>query len=212
MTRNLRSLAMAATASLMMAGVGRAEQPVAVILDVEGVTTPEIAAFDELSEGARLGLADGTLLRLSAYETCAEYEVVGGVVEVRNGQITLSGNSEVHFSAADCIANVTLSDADVVSAGVVTRTGSGDLPEISARPSFGVAGPGADGYDRLTVMIDNETVMTLPVVDRRAAFPAGAASLAAEKDAVVLISGANAQQRAVRVRTNADAAPWTILK
>lgn len=192
--------------------VAQADEAVAIILDVEGDTSPAAEAFDELVNGARIDLGSDARVVFSDYQTCGEYNVVGGVIEIENNQIALSRNTHVNFSAASCVASITLSDADLVSAGVVTRASAGDMPEISNRPSFGIPGPASERYDSVTVMIDSKSVLTLSVVNGRALLPDDTASLTPGKEAVVLISGANTQQRAVRVRISDDAAAWTILK
>jgi hypothetical protein len=195
----------------LLSGAAQAGEPAAIVLDISGQVTPRVEAFDELADGTRLDLGEGALLRLSAYEGCAEYEISTGTVEIRDGKIIHSGGGAATIVTSGCVAKIAMSDADVVSAGVVTRTSGGETPSISQRPSFGITGPNADSYDRVAVVLGDETVLSMPVTDRRAEFPGGATPLAAGTEAVVIISGAGVQQRAVRVKTGEDATGWTIL-
>lgn len=188
-----------------------ATDPVAIILDVDGTTAPQVEAFQDLQDSLTIDLAPGTRVWLSDYASCAEYEVLGGRIEIAAGKIRLSRTEEVSVTDASCIANLAMSDADLVSAGVVTRTSGATLPVIPERPSFGIAGANAKAYDLLSILIDNRPVLTVPVVNGRAIFPADAQPLTPGNDAVVTISGQTAQRRAVRVRTSSGPAGWVVL-
>ncbi len=208
----MRVFSLAVSALALSAFAAAAEDPSAVILDVQGETTPSIEAFDELSAGTFITLGADSVVQLGHYASCAEVTVTGGTISVEAERVMFDGNKSVTQDGETCVSNVTLAAADLVSASIVTRSVIAGEPQIAPRPSVAVGGPDGPGYTMLTVMVGSEKVLSAPIVNRRAIVPTDAAPLEPGKKVTLIIDGPHVQQHAARAVVAEDAAGWVVLR
>ncbi|MEO1492609.1 MAG: hypothetical protein AAFV19_10700 [Pseudomonadota bacterium] len=208
----MRVASLAASILAMTVTAAAASDASVVILDVQGDVTPSVDAFDELPAGTTLSLGAGTVLQLGHYATCAEVTVKGGTISIETDRVMFDGNESVTQDGETCVSNVTIAAADIVSASIVTRSSNIGTPLIAPRPAVAVGGPDGPGYTTLTVMAGSETVLSAPIVDRRAVVPADAAPLEPGKTVTLIINGPTVQQHAARAVVAEDAAGWVVLR
>lgn len=208
----MRVVSLAVSILALSAFAASAEEPSVVILDVQGGTTPEIEAFDELPAGITLTLDAGSIVQLGHYATCAEVTVVGGTISIEPERVMFDGNESVTKDGETCVSNVALAEADIVSASIVTRSINLAGPTIAPMPSVAVGGPDGGGYTTLTVLMEGEKAYTAPIVNRRAVVPADAKPLLPGRKVTLIISGPNVQQHAARATVSEDAAGWVVLR
>jgi len=208
----MRPMITACAVFLSVAAVARADEPVGVILEVSGTTTPMVEIFDEIRNGQTISLMPDTVVELSDYATCSEYTIKGGKIAIEDDQIKIEDNAEVNLALHSCISNASLAKADLISAGIVTRSSAAGLPMISPRPSFGIAGVDSEKFDTLSIRIGDATIMRTKIEGRWVRYPVEAPFLELGQEAIVILSGPGVQQRAVRVQIAADAGGTTILR
>ena len=207
-----RRIAAALTGIVVIFGaVASAQEPGALILDVTGETDPAVEAFEELPVGARVRLGDGVSMSLSHYGSCEDVTVEGGAVMIGKSNIGLARARILDRTKAACSQALDLAEGDVAAGGVVLR-GMAHPAAIPVRPVFIVTGDLA-GYDRLVIMQRATVVVSIPLRGRRADWPAGSASLEANRDYTVSLQSKTASKVfSVAVKATPDADGRVILR
>lgn len=209
-SRYLRTALYAVVLS-MAAGVAQSDQPVAVILDVNGPIFPDVEPFDEVEAGTSLKLATGTQLVIGHYRTCDEVTLTGGEVAIADDHFIIEGTDEVSSEQGACVGDVQLETADLVSASIVTRSLTA-VSKIAPRSSVGIAGRDAAKYTEMSIRRGGNTLLTAPIARQRAMIYDTVGALKPGARVVVVLTGPDVQTRAAWVEISAQAPAWTILR
>jgi hypothetical protein len=95
---------------------------VAIVLEVQGTTHPQLGIYPELKHKEEIELGAGATLMFSHYYTCEEVSLEGaGVLTVRKGSYSFSGKIPVVKSSEVCVAVIDYVDSDMEPAGAHKR-------------------------------------------------------------------------------------------
>ncbi|MEM7213636.1 MAG: hypothetical protein AAF479_17425 [Pseudomonadota bacterium] len=94
-----------------------------------------------------------------------------------------------------------------INAAVISRSAGISLsPRVNPRPTFGVAGENAAVYDRLLIRDGRSTIAEVPVIGRKAVWPADAPALIDGKAYGVALLGPDVKPHIAKVIAS-DTAP-----
>ena len=207
-----KELSEAEEAALAKARAMGEGEPRALIIDILGLSEPAIDAFDELNDGASILLGDEAELVLTYYPTCEDLTIRGGRISIEGERMTLDDGKLVARETGHCPGDVRLSPADIVNASVLLRS-IRRRPLISTTPKLiGVTGPGSENYSKIAFYGPEGLLFEADLDGRRVPWPEQAGDLAADQIHTVVLSGADVQTFAARVRAVEDASPVTVFR
>lgn len=185
--------------------------PAALILDVSGSVEPEVALYDEVSDGTVLKLGSDASLTISHYGACEEVALSGGTVSVGAHELGIDGAQVRSRTAVQCPDQVVMAAADLINMAVTLRSAK-QAKVMAAQPEFVLAGPWGRQFQTLDVYGEGGQKTSLPVQAGHAAWPADAQPLTAGQSYVVVLNGPGARQHAARIEVTADPPGMTVLK
>lgn len=147
---HLRKILAASVFGVALFAVSHAQagQSVGMVLDVEGTTTPQVEAFDEIAAGTKIELGEGSVVRFNFYPDCTELSVTQGSITFNEDEYEVEGGEEPVASNGACSTEIQASnskdDAVSVPGAVVVR---GDSPDVT----FVVSGAKAAEANTLTL-------------------------------------------------------------
>lgn len=188
-----------------------AAEPVALVLDVSGAVQPEVALYDEVTDGTVLKLDSGAHLTLSHYGICEEVAITGGTVSIGSQNLDLEGSQVESRTRVQCPDTITMSAADLVNMSVTLRSAK-QARVMAPTPDFVVAGKWGRQFDRLDVHGKGGRMATMSIVGGRASWPEEAQPLAIGETYVVVLNGPGAQQHAARIEVTGEPQGMTVLK
>jgi hypothetical protein len=165
-------------AALIAGGsAARAQHAVAIVVDIDGKTSPALAANAEIPDKSVIALQPGTTLTLVHYKSCELLVVSGGRIAVEEGKYDVSGTKVVQEEKVSCPAEqqTTLANSNQASgtAALVLRSGEPGRTFIPLKPMVLAVGGKARDFVRVEILDGTNVVATLPLASGRAAWPAG---------------------------------------
>jgi len=178
----------AVIAALLLAGLSASVGPdrmaaaqgnaVALVLEVDGGSTPTVQPYTEVPAGTTIELAPGAKLVLLHYRTCRALGVTGGKVTVGEEGLVATGGSRTLDARRQCPRTVRLRTGGE-AAGTVLRSAPVAAATLPARPAFVVVGARAGEYGAVRILRAGQIVREAPLDAPRFQWPADAAPLVA---------------------------------
>ncbi|WP_439815978.1 hypothetical protein [Zavarzinia sp. CC-PAN008] len=187
-------------AALAMGPAAAWAKTAAIVLDVQGPTTPAVSAAQELQGDQTIELTDQTRLTFVHLDSCKMVTVVGGTVRLQEKRYMISGG-EIERERKRCPAQVQVAAAGESSAGGVVYRNFAQVAVFAVRPSIMIAGAKAMSITQATVKQGNQTVATLPVSGARIAWPAAQPALNAEQEYELVLSTSDGKTISQKFRT-----------
>jgi hypothetical protein len=150
--------------------------PVALVLEIEGPTTPSFEPYTEIAESTIIDLGSDSNLSFSHLGLCQKITLIGGIVRIERGHYRQDGGKVVSESQMRCPRRYQIK-GNQVSAGLLLRGGIPKSPDVTTRPSFVLVGPGAASFNLVQVSKEDALIIAIVVVGRYAAWPEGALGL-----------------------------------
>lgn len=173
-------------------------EPVALVLDVAGAVSPELAAFSEIEAGASFDLGAGSRLEFLHYPTCQQVIVEGGKLSLSAENFRVNKGKVIDATRADCPQRLVLASNESGSGigGVVLRGADAGSLKVSRRPAFLLLG-GGGRFDRAKVMQSGTVLFESPLGNTALNWPDSAPALQADADYVLVLSGPGAASRSI---------------
>jgi hypothetical protein len=175
----MRILVFATLSLVLLAASGAVAQGpsgIALVVEVNGQTTPAVKPFSELPAGATIALGPGAKLAFVHYDTCRTVTVTGGTVIIgaKGYQATGGAATEVR---TPCPRSVKVQRGGE-AAGLVLRSAPNRVT-LTTRPSFVLVGPRVDDIASVAIAKDGEAapVLRVPLAGPRFEWPADAEPL-----------------------------------
>ena len=171
-------------------------EPVALVLDIVGEVTPPLEAFSEIQAGQSFNLGWRPLDFLH-YPTCQKVVVEGGKLSLSAENFRVSKGKVIDMSRAQCPQRVQLAsnEGGAGIAGVVLRSAADGVLKVSQRPSFLLLGASAGQFSRLQVMQGKTSLFDAALDSKPLVWPEAQASLQADGEYSVVLSGAGTLTR-----------------
>jgi hypothetical protein len=195
-----------------VAEAARARAEAALILDLQGQTTPALQRFAEIAGDTRLNLGKDARITFLHYATCRKVRVKGGSVSFSGSEYRVSGGVVEQESREPCPRTFGSAPRGE-AAGLITREVKPRRsvealgPLLPLQPKFVVLGEKADAYAAVRIVRGGQTVVEVALREREAVWPAGAPALAADADheLVLVPTSLDLPRRSFRVRTQPEA-------
>jgi len=201
-TRGRLTLTIAVLALLGIPGGADAQNASALVLEKNGVTTPEVQPYSEVAVGATLSLQSGTRLVFLHYQTCRTVTVVGGKVAFAAYTYTITGGSKPQEVRTPCPPTVRLRGQGEV-AGTLMRSIVPGV-RLSTSPAFVLVGDRADDFAAVRVSQGGTILLESPLAGRGFRWPTGAAPLVANADYELVLVPKAADKAGVTVTFRAE--------
>jgi len=106
--------------------------PMALVMDVQGKTTPAVDKHQELSADSRITLAKGARLSVLHYQKCTIYTVRSGAIKVTDAGVD-AGTAKVETQPGPCprVQRVTVGGQPATSGVVLSRAITPPRPVVS---------------------------------------------------------------------------------
>lgn len=189
-----------AVAALALGAGAASATTAAIVLDVQGPTTPAVTPAQELAGDQTIELTDQTRLTFVHLQTCKMVTVVGGTVRLQENRYLISGG-EVERERKRCPAQVQVAAAGESSAGGVVYRSFGGVPAFPVRPNILLAGANAQHITGATVKLGTQPVATLAAAQGRIVWPAAQAALAPDTDYELVLTTAAGKTISQKFRT-----------
>jgi hypothetical protein len=150
--------------------------PVALILDLKGPTTPAFEPYTEIAESTVIDLGSDSRLSFSHLGLCQKITIIGGIVRIERGHYRQDGGKVVSESQMRCPRRYQIK-GNQVSAGLLLRGGIPKSPAVTTRPSFVLVGPRAASIGLVQVSKEDTLIVEIAVEGRYVAWPEGALEL-----------------------------------
>ncbi len=187
--------------------------PVALVLEFEGTSEPEIEPFIELESNSRYLLTEGTRLVFQHYGTCDTVTVVGGRISFTEQRFLVRRGKVVDVKRERCPVATTLGK-DARLGGVLMRGKPGGGLKLGPRPRLVFTGAKRAEYERLRILKDGAIVLEAPLEGGRFDWPETAAPLAPGRGYVLEVvpaDGSKAPSREFEVKGRGKA-PLTVFR
>lgn len=176
----------------------------ALVLEVNGATTPALKPYREIPSGTTVTLDPSTRLVFLHYDTCRTITMSGGTVSFTPGAVpAIRAASSQTDVRGQCPRKVAGSGA---SAATIFRSMTPPAVNLSATPSFVLVGPRADEFVRVRVLRQGEEILGRALDGPRFQWPSGTAPLPPGDYQLSLVSGREGAQPVV-VNFKANAIP-----
>ncbi len=183
----LGSFALGLTAGAPAPSAIAAQGAVALVLDVEGATTPMVTPYSELSNRSTISLRPDGQMSFVHYGACRMVTVKGGRLYVDARRYSLAGGQIVSEDKTDCPREQKLAAADggaAVAAGVLMR-GAGGAPHLTPHPRIVLTGSKGGMLHTAELRKAGQALGSMTVHEHLASWPAGRPALAPGTDYVV---------------------------
>jgi len=177
----------------------------ALVLEVDGATTPALKPYREMLAGTTVRLGPSSRLVFLHYDTCRTFTVTGGAVAFAPGALpAIQGEVAQSSVRGHCPRTIPGSG----SATIVFRERASSPAGLPATPSFVLVGQRADEFVRVRVLRQGEEVLAFPLDGPRFQWPAGTAALATGDYQLSFVSGRDgAPSLVVNFKVDAVASP-----
>lgn len=182
--------------TILPSAAGAADQPVGLVMDVQGTTRPAVAPYTELMDPSTLTLDPGTVVTLVHYKTCRIYVVRGGQIYADADRMSLSGGHLVKASKTECPQERKLAatgGSSVGTAGVLVRT-MRMLPRLTDHPRIVLTGSAASRFPAAELLRNGKPLGGMQVHAHLAAWPASRPALSPGKGYVVQLTSADGKR------------------
>ncbi len=200
-------------AAYIVASGGAFAAPVALVLDVAGVSGANvIEAFSEIEAGGKIDLGVDGRLEFLDYNSCKNVTVTGGRIIFTARKFLLRGGKVVESSRGRCPKVVTL-NKDARVGGVLLRASPATL-RLKARPRFAFTGAKGDTVARVRILQDESEILALPLTQRLLDWPEDKAplSIGGYRLEILTKSGLAAKRLPFEVTAVGGNSPLTIIR
>jgi hypothetical protein len=149
-----------------------AGEPVALIMDVMGDTSPALEPFAEFGDGDTVDLGKDGEVTFAHYGKCENVVVQGGRLTMDANGYVVTGGKVVDVSAAPCPSDVKITGSGEIGGVVMRGVKIGGL-KMGERPSFQLGGDNRTAYTSVRVAKDDKTLFEGPIVNQRFVWPFG---------------------------------------
>ena len=154
-----------------------ARPSVALALEIEGATDPAVEPFSEFAAGQSLRLGSSAEVEFLHYPTCETVTVRGGDLAFSEQRYSVRGGKVTDVKRGKCPTTVSLA-RDAQIGGVVLRSSPGPgVLSLATRPSFVITGAERQGYRKLRIRREGQTLFEGEIAGRRFQWPSGRAPL-----------------------------------
>jgi hypothetical protein len=173
---------------LCFATSNAAANQAAIVYDVQGATKPDVASFDELSDGSLIELSKDTVLNFVHYKLCKNITVKGGSIKIEGDKFTVNNGSILSQTDEDCPDRVLLKNESTVIGSIKLRSVPSKTAEIGRSPAFLTTDKGWPVGSKVSLLtIDQELIANLNLRGRTASLPSGSSLLEPEKKYILVI-------------------------
>ena len=151
--RRGRSIRHALVIAFCFATIGAVEakagETAAVVLKVDGPTTPAVPAFSVLETQSPIKLGDNTTMKFRHFLKCQTVIIKGGVLDFGPKNYTLSGGETISANRTGCMKKVSLSGSAGIG-GIILRGGNPSI-SVTTRPAFILSGGQSDAFKAIQI-------------------------------------------------------------
>jgi hypothetical protein len=152
------------------------QTPSALVLEMDGNSTPPLQPYNEIAAGSMISLSDTSQLVFLHYTTCRTVNVIGGIIVFDVNTYTLTGESKRSDMRSPCPRTVRLK-AEGETAGAIIRKVPYVSHTFSPQPNFLLVGIRASDFTSIRIFKDDREVLQSPIDGRWFRWPKGVTPL-----------------------------------
>ena len=127
----------------------QAGETAAVVLKVDGATTPPVPPFSVLEMQFPIKLGNNTIMKFRHFAKCQTVVVKGGVLDFDPNNYNLSGGKTISANRTGCMKKVSLSGSTGIG-GIKLRSGNPSI-RVTTRPTFILSGVQSDAFRAIQI-------------------------------------------------------------
>jgi len=138
----------------------KAGETAAVVLKVDGPTTPTVPPFSVLETQSPIKLGNNTTIKFRHFVKCQTVIVKGGLLDFDPKNYILSGGKTISANRTGCMKRVSLSGSTGIG-GIKLRSGNPSIPAINVttRPTFILLGGQSDAFKAIQISKSGKIIL-----------------------------------------------------
>jgi hypothetical protein len=190
----------------------RAGETAAVVLKVDGPTTPDVPAFSVLETQSPIKLGNNTTMKFRHFEKCQTVIVKGGLLDFDLKNYKLSGGKTISANRTRCMKKVSLSGSTGIG-GMKLRSGNPSI-SVATRPAFILLGGQSDAFKAIQISKSGKIILERELNGRVFRYPSKEPDLENGQSyrlGLVPTQGSKLRYLKIIANNNAGKSPFTLI-